>query len=400
MSVVPKREPIVLFRSLLCLALFRSLLCLALQIPFTSNDADRASQQRIHDPGFEATPPGPLPTSSNTTGWEVQRTGRSTIQPRLVVDCLSDPALAHTGSRLLSLGLPADTLGFEFVSIGQRITLRPGCLYEATVWVRWPDGPEHAPDKASATSRHPCAIVSFWVRHKDAQGDFAGRDVWLFDRNWKKMMLRFRATDPAQPSLLYVSLLPNQSPRATIILLDDFMLTELSTTTPTNKNRAQLVVDGGFQALPPGKINAGAWSFANIGGSTILGEVLKQDNDKFVRIEMKSDTGNFESAQLAQSLDLESGVRYQISCRMRWDNAAKASRPPIVNYGIYHEPSNTWYGPIDQTLIISNDWRTYSFHHIPPFDGRWKLYVQLNGWGNFGNAVTVSFDDFTCKSAP
>jgi len=25
--------------------------------------------------------------------------------------------------------------------------------------------------------------------------------------------------------------------------------------------------------------------------------------------------------------------------------------------------------------------------------------VQLNGWGNFGNAVTVSLDDFTCTVA-
>jgi hypothetical protein len=81
---------------------------------------------------------------------------------------------------------------------------------------------------------------------------------------------------------------------------------------------------------------------------------------------------------------------------MRWDNFAPNDPPPIVNYGIFHEDSGTWYGPVDQVLEKNGEWNTYRFAHIPPFEGRWKLYVQLNGWGNFGNPVTISLDDFIC----
>jgi len=70
----------------------------------------------------------------------------------------------------------------------------------------------------------------------------------------------------------------------------------------------------------------------------------------------------------------------------------------IVNYGFYHEPSNTWYGPIDQVLNPTRQWQTHAFTHVPPAGGRWKLYVQLNGWGNFGEGLTVSFDDFECRA--
>jgi hypothetical protein len=70
-----------------------------------------------------------------------------------------------------------------------------------------------------------------------------------------------------------------------------------------------------------------------------------------------------------------------------------------VNFGIYHDATRTWYGPVDQVLERTGDWRTYRFAHIPPHSGPWKLYVQLNGWGNFNRAVTVSLDDLTCAPA-
>lgn len=79
------------------------------------------------------------------------------------------------------------------------------------------------------------------------------------------------------------------------------------------------------------------------------------------------------------------------------ENYHKDSKTPIVNYGFYHEATNTWYGPIDQNLRKSKDWKTYQFIHIPTHPGKWKLYVQLNGWGNFGNQLKVSFDDFSVR---
>ncbi len=88
---------------------------------------------------------------------------------------------------------------------------------------------------------------------------------------------------------------------------------------------------------------------------------------------------------------------------MRWDNFAKDVDAPIINYGIYHDKSNTtkrdrtWYGPVDQVLKKTGDWQMYRFTHTPTESGPWKLYVQVNGWGNFGNGVTVSIDDIRCQ---
>ena len=67
---------------------------------------------------------------------------------------------------------------------------------------------------------------------------------------------------------------------------------------------------------------------------------------------------------------------------------AKDVDAPIINYGIYHDKSNTakrhrtWYGPVDQVLKKTGEWQTYRFTHTPTESGPWKLYVQVNGWGN------------------
>ncbi len=84
---------------------------------------------------------------------------------------------------------------------------------------------------------------------------------------------------------------------------------------------------------------------------------------------MNKNTSNYESAQLFQMLHLNRGVRYEVECRMRWDSYQEGPRTPIVNYGFYHEESNTWYGPIGQYLRKSKDWETYKFIHIRPTMG-------------------------------
>jgi hypothetical protein len=362
--------------------------------------SDSDSTQRMEDPGFEEAKPGRLETTTTGKGWEVQRVGRPKIQDKLVVERVADKKLSRAGDHFLKMALPKDTVGFEFVTIGQRLELRADREYEAAVWVRWPDGPEKSPAKADATSGHPSAIVSFWARHKEAEGDFAGRDVWLFDRQWRQLTIRFRATDPDQKTLVYVSLLPNQTPRETTIFVDDFTLTERKAPPTAATNTDELVADGDFSKLQAGKLGLSpTWSFANIGGTKISGEVTEEKADKFFRLAMNKNTTNYESAQLWQMLNLEKGVRYEVSCRLRWDSYTEGAGSPIVNLGMYHEETNTWYGPVDQILRKSEKWGTYKFAHVPPHDGKWKLYVQLNGWGNFGSQLTVSCDDFSCKSA-
>ncbi|MCX7886438.1 MAG: hypothetical protein N3B01_04145 [Verrucomicrobiae bacterium] len=341
-----------------------------------------SSGQLMQDPGFEA---GLAPA------WEVQRTGRKVIQDRLVVTCLEDKTKARSGRKCLLLSIPKETVGFEFVTVGQRLRLEASKQYEASVWVRWPDGPDEAPVGVSPVSGHRSAIVSFWARHRDGKGAFAGRDEWLFDNRWHKLSFRFCATDPDERTLVYVSLLPNQKPVATTLLVDDFELTAVDVSAEPEARTGNIVDDPGFDAQRAGNIVA-PWSFRNVGGTNIVATA----RDGFVTLQMPEGTSNFESAQLWQHVTLRRGVRYEISCRMRWDNFAPDVPAPIVNYGIFHEPSRTWYGPVDQVLEKNANWNTYRFAHIPPYGGQWRLYVQLNGWGNFGRAVAVSVDDFPC----
>lgn len=348
----------------------------------------------MHDSSFEAVSPGRIVPTGPSAGWQVQCTGREAIRDRLAVTCVESGA--RTGKKCLSLSIPEETVGFEFVTVGQSLRLEEAKTYEASVWVRWPDGPDKPPVDASATSGHPSAIVSFWVRHRDANGDFAGRDAWLFDNRWHHLTFRFQATDPEYASLVYVSLLPNQQPAATTLLMDDFEVIELSEAVELDSRTEEIVADADFLKQSSNAI-APPWYFANIGGTGISGKVAGTEDDRFVTLAMGEATSNFESAQMWQHLELRKGARYEVACRIRWDSFSSVAPAPIVNYGIYHEATRTWYGPVDQVLEKTGDWRTYRFAHIPPFGGKWKLYVQINGWGNFGEGVVVSVDDLSCR---
>jgi len=351
------------------------------------------------DSGFEAVSPGTLSTTGPVAaGWEVQRHGREVILDRLVVACVEDPARAKSGRKCLSLSIPKDTVGFEFVTVGQRPVLAADREYEASVWVRWVGGPERAPAGASATSGHPSAIVSFWARHRDGAGDFAGRDEWLFDGAWTRLSFRFRATDPGERTLVYVSLLPNQKPADTTVLVDDFALDSTSDPAEAERREGELLRDACFESQKGGPV-APPWYFANLGGTGIPGTVETEDGKRLFRMAMDRGTTNFESAQLWQHVELREGVRYEIAAEIRWDSHAADAPAPIVNYGIYHEATRTWYGPVDQVLEMSADWKTYRFRHVPPSGGPWKLYVQLNGWGNFGNGVKISVSGLSCKTS-
>jgi hypothetical protein len=111
------------------------------------------------DPGFESQTVGDLNvTGRKPEGWEIQKTGRKSIQSALIAAVTE--AGAHTGKRCMELKIPEETKGFEFVTVGQRLAVDPNAICKASVWVRWKDGPEKAPQGASATSGHPSAIVS------------------------------------------------------------------------------------------------------------------------------------------------------------------------------------------------------------------------------------------------
>ena len=359
---------------------------------------NRQTSQLMQDSSFEACPSGALANTGASAAWEVQRTGREVIRDRLVVACVEDKGKANSGRKCLALSIPKETVGFEFVTVGQRLQLAADKEFVASVWVRWLGGPDEPPTGASATPAHRSAIVSFWARHRNNKGAFAGRDVWLFDNRWHKLEFVFRETDPDQRTFVYVSLLPNQKPAETTVLVDDFELAAADAPVETESRSGNIVGDSGFEAQQAGRIVL-PWRFAGRCGTNVSASLGRTYGKPCVTLELAKGTSNFKSGQLWQHLDLRRGVRYEISCRMRWDSFAPDAPAPIVNYGIYHEATRTWYGPVDQVLEKTAGWNAYRFAHIPPFAGQWKLYVQLNGWGNFGRAVNVSFDDFTCTPA-
>lgn len=330
-------------------------------------------------------------------GWEIQKTGRDEIRKRLSATIIADAAAAKSGHQCVELALPADTVGFEWVTIGRRFQPDADREYDASVWVRWADGPDDAPVKAGSTSGRRSAIVSFWARHRNNRGEFAGRDEWLLDNRWHQLKFRFRATGaPGEATFVYVSLLPNQTPAATRVLVDDFFLNESIEPPEVDARVGCISGDPDFSAqtgsgiVPP-------WKYDTMGGAGITCVPEGAGGGRHVAMRMKKGTSNYESAQLCQQVELREGVRYMISCRIRLDTHTPAMRaPPIVNFGIFHQASHTWYGPVDQRLERSGDWCTYRYEHVAPYPGQWKLYVQLNGWGNFGDAVGISVDDFTC----
>ncbi|NLH99661.1 MAG: hypothetical protein GX446_09245, partial [Chthonomonadales bacterium] len=335
-------------------------------------------RQWMVDAGFEKLKPGALEAASPNTGWEVQRVGREMISGLLRVECVRDPRASRSGNQCVSLSIPGNTEGFEYVTLGQRIPIDSGCVYSVSAWVRWADGPVEAPKGASRTSGHRSAVVSFWSRFANGAGAFAGRDVWLFDNRWRRLSYRFCVPDASDRALVYLSLLPNQRPVATTVMVDDFTLTSL----PMPKVRRTIdehVTHDASLSSQSGRTLTSPWSFASMGGPHIRHSVCEEDGNRFVRFTMPDSTPGTVSAQMFQSVGLRAGAHYEVSCRIRWENCAHSDRAPIANFGLYHERSDTWYGPVDIALDPTAEWRTYRFTHVPPSDGVYKLYVGVNG---------------------
>ncbi len=349
--------------------------------------------QHLIDPDFELMAAGDLlPTGKMDAGWEIQKTGREKIKDRLRISVIDDSNRAHAGANCIELAVPAETEGFEFVSVGQRLTLRTNTEYVASVWVRW---------ISESSDPQSNAIVSFWMRDRDGNGHFAGRDVWLRDHEWTQLQFPFRPNDISDKLFLYVSLLPNQKPVATELLIDDFTVRAVvdSVIANADERKGNLIVNPRFQTKKSATLDA-PWYFASSNGQSILGKLLESEQGNSFSMAIPDATSNFDSGNLWQHVHMVEGQRYRIQASIRWDDFSPENKPPIVNYGVYKEETNTWYGPIDQTLAQSGQFETYTFDHIATATGPWMIYTRLNGWGNFGNPVSITIGEFSCEPVP
>lgn len=361
--------------------------CLKLCVALLLLSPAAAATSLLADAGFEDGSLGAM--SDANSAWEVQRDGASTAG--FLIDRIAGtgPRAPRAGSRccLMSLPLGAVPSAFDHVTIGQRLTLQANVIYEASAWVKW----------VNTDNGNDSAIISFWARHQ-ADKTFAGKDVWLRNGDWKQLTYRFLAVRPEQPVFVYLSLLPHQIPRRTDILVDEFTLTAVETVTPQALTPGELLTDGGFEAQTVGQAPSGAWALHR-GGPGLSATVQDQGGSKVVRLGIPADTDNFTEVRLEQYVTLRKGAQYDISCRMRWNNFPGGGKTGIANWMLYHAGSDTWYGPIDHVLRHS-DWHDVPFIHGAPYSGSYKLYVQVFGWGNFGQAMDLSYDDFTVKPRP
>jgi len=103
---------------------------------------------------------------------------------------------------------------------------------------------------------------------------------------------RERETDPDQRTLVYVSLLPNQEPADTKVLLDDFELAVVDAPAESESRSGNIVEDSGFDAQRTGGIIS-PWTFLNRAGTNISVEVGGTDAERCVTLQMSKGTSNF-----------------------------------------------------------------------------------------------------------
>ncbi len=334
----------------------------------------------LSDSGFESGADGRMTTANSN--WEVQRTGNNTTE--FVVDRIENSSLSDDGSRHCLLSLPenANPAAFDHITIGQRLTLRPGIIYEASARVQW----------ANPNNGNASAIVSFWAQHQ-ADKTFAGKDVWIRNGAWTTITYRFMAVEPDQPIFVYLSLLPHQIPKKTDLRVDNFTLKEVENAVDNESRSGNLITDGQFNAQTVGGNPGGAWEFYSP-NEALTGKVESNAGNKYVRLKIPANTNNFSAVKLMQQVTLTKGARYAASTDIKWNNYSGPGDSGIVNYIIYHEQSNTWWGPIDH-VVEEGGWQTVPFTHGAPFDGTYQFFVQVFGWGNFGDAMDISFDNFS-----
>jgi hypothetical protein len=349
-----------------------------------------ASAERIslfRDSGFNRGKLGAM--TSHNSEWEVQRNGANTAQ--FVVTRVSLPTASNRDNRAAKMVLPlsANPRAFDSVTIGQRLRLEQGIVYEAKARVRW----------INTQNRARSAIISFWTQHQ-ADKSFAGKDVWLRDGEWQDISYRFTATNPQAESLVYLSLLPNQIPARTEILVDRFRVQPVEEmqevpdfkNNPTSKN---LISDADFSQSEAGVRPGLPWQLSN-GGNGTLGRIEELGRNKYCRLFLPAGTNNFTAVKIGQSVNLTKGSMYSIGADFNWNNKRASSDTAIVNFMVYHAQSGTWWGPIDH-ILTEGGWHRKTFRHGAPYAGEYELYVQAFGWGNFGEPLDVSVDNFSVR---
>jgi hypothetical protein len=361
--------------------------------------------QLLRDPGFERIPLGPLP---NPTGiWSVFRTTRV---PNVRVNGVATLSADRNPPRRFSkrqmlLSIP-DTISM----ISNRaaiVAAIAGCnktnvVYEVTVDVKWMN---------AAFNR--TAILSLWTVHPSTAdaygGSFSGVDYWIANSTWNRFRYRFMLPNRKmlhKPPNLILALYPNQTPRVTTIRIDNLRVTEVCALgkLPAPLAPVEMLQYGTFDMLPLGNVEDNSTYFdvqrsaSNYVSATIVQEDGANPTNQQMRMVLPTGNTNYDWKQIGEVVTLQMGTRYIVTSKMKRNS--DPTRHAIVNFRMQSVETGVWYGRVDQILPKHNDWHAASYVVGIPETGPYLISLQLLGWGNYGQELDVSFDDFSCKPIP
>jgi hypothetical protein len=343
--------------------------------------------QLLRDPGFEAVPLGAIPRRAGQ--WIVRRSTSGQVSTT-VNGVATAAATAKYGKKHVLLSIPASFRKIsDAASIGVALSNlnKLNVVYEASVDVRWTN------PQAGKT-----AIVSFWVRHnaKSLQRTFSGLDKWLTNGDWTTVKFRFMVPQANLPSTLRVTLYPNQTPRLTSLRVDNFKLREVCQLgSSSDTSIPELVANGDFEGLALGEVGE-PYTIMSSASNFVRATVVQAGTaNQALRMVLPQGSTNYDYKQVGQVVTLQMGIRYRVSVKARRNSAA--SRTAIVNFRMRSLETGIWYGTVDLILSPDNSWHQYWYDVGIPSTGNYSVSVQLNGWGNYGQVLDVTFDDLSCK---
>jgi hypothetical protein len=357
--------------------------------------------QLLRDPGFERIPLGPLPDPTGI--WSVSRARNV---PNIYVNGASTLTVDRTPprrflTRQVLLSIPGNASKVSsHAGIAAAIA---GCnktnvVYEVSADVRWMNA-----------ALNITAVLSLWAVHPgtvDANGlSFSGVDYWIANSTWNRYAFRFMLPNRKQlgkPPSVILTLHPNQTPRLTTLRIDNVRVTEACALGRTSgpPDPTEMLLYGTFDGLPLGTVEDNSTYFdvqhleSNAVTAAIVQDAANASN-QMMQMVLPAGNTNYDVKQVGEIVTLHMGTRYNVSACMRRNS--DPTGPAIVNFRMQSVATGVWYGRVDQILPADDQWHTHWYVVGIPETGPYLVSLQLNGWGNYGRELDVSFDDFSCR---
>jgi hypothetical protein len=324
-------------------------------------------------------------------GWETYI--EASISTDAIIREEKNCVLNGKGSLFLRLPSNATDNQKQFISIGQYLPLSKSKQYRLSVHVKW----------ANPEGQLSSAIISIWT--KSAEGNFAGKDVWIYDGDDFKYLSFDFSPDSDGNTFCYLSLLTNQAGyENTDIYVDDFKIEELGYLLVEEDPRPS-----GINLLKNSDFDEdfASWSNTVNNPHDVAGlncSLINQSKNNVLRMELPG-SGNPEYLNntwtgICQDIKLYAGNKYRIEVDLNRIIPDLTQYETIVNIYALNpgtsEVTPLWLGSVDYKFNRSG-WHTYSKCIKPTQTGDYSITLRLFGWGNEGNPVKLDVDNIEVK---